>query len=253
MILIACLAIPLSAAEPDSGETGANESVAPSANTYLRLMSDYLSHAERFTFRIDEAFDEVDEDGVKRQFEASSRVAIRRPDRIHAESSGDLGNEQFWFDGERIVLLDEDFQSYRTVPVPDTIDSALDYAAERLDISAPLADLVYSNPYSILIENVQSGIYLGIHSVRGQQAHHLAFTQEFIDWQIWIAGNWDPVPLKVVITYKTEPGSPQYVAWLYDWEFSPYLPDSLFRFIPPEDAEEEPLDTDVKKTGPASR
>ena len=123
--------------------------------------------------------------------------------------------------------------SYRTSPVPATIDAALDHAAENLDLVAPLADLVYSDPFKILIANVQRGEYLGIQQVRSRSAHHLRFTQEKIDWQIWVADDWEPVPLKVVISYKAAPGHPQFIAWLSDWNFSPYLPDSLFEFSAP--------------------
>ena len=39
--------------------------------------------------------------------------------------------------------------------------------------------------------------------------HHLAFEQATIDWQLWIDAGKDPLPRKLVITYKTEDEVPQ--------------------------------------------
>jgi hypothetical protein len=68
--------------------------------------------------------------------------------------------------------------------------------------------------------------------------HHLAFSQETIDWQIWIEDGPRPVPRKLVITYKTEPGSPQYVARLSGWNFQPRFSKHFFTFEAPAGAGE---------------
>ena len=57
-----------------------------------------------------------------------------------------------------------------------------------------------------------------------------------IDWQIWIDAGTQMVPRKVVITYKKEPGQPQFTSVLSDWDFSVRLPDRLFVFEAPEGA-----------------
>ncbi len=57
---------------------------------------------------------------------------------------------------------------------------------------------------------VQRGEYLGIHEAAGVPCHHLAFEQATIDWQLWIDAGKDPLPRKLVITYKTEDEVPQY-------------------------------------------
>jgi hypothetical protein len=46
-----------------------------------------------------------------------------------------------------------------------------------------------------------------------------------------------PVPRKIVVTHKELSGSPQWIAYLRDWNFSPRLPDELFVFTPPQGAE----------------
>ena len=81
-----------------------------------------------------------------------------------------------------------------------------------------------------------TGEYLGIHLAAGVPCHHLAFSQEAIDWQIWIDAGPQPLPRKIVISYAGEPGAPQYTATIRRWNLDPAFPEDLFRFEAPEGA-----------------
>ena len=76
----------------------------------------------------------------------------------------------------------------------------------------------------------------GLHQAAGVPCHHLAFSQEDIDWQIWIDAGPQPLPRKIVITYAEEPGAPQYTATIKRWSLDPKFTDELFHFVPPEGA-----------------
>jgi hypothetical protein len=73
--------------------------------------------------------------------------------------------------------------------------------------------------------------------VRGVPCHHLSFDGDNAQLQVWIDAGDQPLPRKVVMTHKKLPGSPQWTAYLTDWNFSPQLPDNLFAFTPPQGAE----------------
>ncbi|WP_051470189.1 DUF2092 domain-containing protein [Fischerella sp. PCC 9605] len=122
---------------------------------------------------------------------------------------------------------------YATAAAPSTIDDALDYAMEKFGVSAPLADLVFSNPYAVMTENVKTGTYRGLNSVQGKSCHHLVFTQETIDWQIWIENNQQSLPCKLVINYNKQNATPQYTAILTNWNLKSNLSDRQFTFVAP--------------------
>ena len=67
----------------------------------------------------------------------------------------------------------------------------------------------------------------------GVPCEHLAFSQNNIDWQVWIENGARPVPRKFVITYKDEPDSPEFTAIFSNWDFTTQLPDFVFKFDPP--------------------
>jgi hypothetical protein len=163
-------------------------------------------------------------------------VSVRRPDRLKADVKGDIRSQQFFYDGKTITLYGRRVNYYATMEVPSNIEAALDSARERFGLLAPAADIVYRNSYDVLKENVKTGYYVGLHNVHGVECHHLIFTQDNIDWQIWIENSKTPLPRKLVISEKWVTGGPQFTALFSNWNFSPRLKDSMFIFKPPEKA-----------------
>ena len=207
------------------------------ADRILREMGEYLSTAEEFTFHAEIAYDEIVGE-QKILFGAAGHLSRRRPDRFNAEVDGDQLQRQVFFDGKTVTLFDAAKKVYASVEAPPDIDGALDRLFEVYGSSVPLADLLYADPYRTLMEHVESGFVVGKNSVDGTRCHHLAFMQEGLDWQIWIADGPRPVPLRLVITYVDEPGAPQYIAKLSKWDFQPRLSDHYFTFRPPADSDE---------------
>ncbi|GJQ60723.1 MAG: hypothetical protein SCALA701_35240 [Candidatus Scalindua sp.] len=212
-------------------------SIDPTVDKTLRQMCDYLKSAEQYTLCSQATFEKISVSGQKLEYGETVSVAVRRPDRLHANIVGDLINNRFWYNGKSITMLDTDLNMYATTDAPADIDSTLGFAAKSLGITAPLADFVVSDPYTALTEKAQSATYVGLHKIGGIKCHHLAFTQENLDWQIWIEDGKMQVPRKIVITYKLAEGAPQYTAVLSDWNFAPHLPESVFAFIAPADSE----------------
>lgn len=55
---------------------------------------------------------------------------------------------------------------------------------------------------------------------------HLAvWTAGGVDFQVWIAQGSEPLPRRIVITYKDEHGQPQFWADFSNWNLSPDLSD----------------------------
>jgi hypothetical protein len=80
--------------------------------------------------------------------------------------------------------LDLDRKVYGQIESTGTIEEMMDTMLIRYGFSTPLADLLSSDIYTILMSNAQTGQYLGLHNVGEIKYHHLAVTQENADWQI---------------------------------------------------------------------
>lgn len=212
-------------------------SVQPRAVRILRQMTEYLKSLKQFTFHTENTEESVLSSGQKLQFATAVDVSVRRPNRLRGNVKGDFVDQSLFYNGQTVTLLDRNRNFYGIIKAPPTIEAALDYALETFDLSAPLSDLIYSNAYDILTENVESSLYVGLSNVQGVESHHLAFTQDDIDWQIWIENSETPLPRKFIITEKRVGGAPQFTARLSDWNVSPQLQDSVFTFVAPKGVE----------------
>ena len=232
--------IPSSAAAETSGSkstSGAKTSgknltapiIDPKADQLLREMGSLLKTAKHFYFTAEIMFDDLLPSDQKLQFAAYEEISVEKPNRIFVEYLSDLGAKRFWYDGKTITLLAGGTNYYTSVKAAPTIDKTLDDLIKEYGFSLPLSDFLYDDPYAILMDKVEAGIYVGLGDVNGARCHHLAFVEKYIDWQIWIEDGKQKLPRKLVITYKTMPRSPQYIAVFSDWNFMKSLPASLFR------------------------
>jgi len=242
-VLLAAVAFATSAAaqvpaapEPPTADAARPRQVDARSDEIMKRMSAFLARTPRFALEAEEAVDEVSVGAPRLQLTNLRRVAVARPDRFAADATGDSLNRAVVYDGHTLSTLDKARNVYFTVQAPATIDSTLDAIEEKLGLVVPLSDFLYADPYAVLMEGVLYGEYRGIHLAAGVPCHHLAFTQEQIEWQIWIDAGDEPLPRKLLIAYVDEPGVPQYSATIKRWSLKPAFTDQLFRFDPPEGA-----------------
>ena len=172
------------------------------ADRILRAMSEYVKSTDEFSFHADIAYDTIHSTGEKVQYGGASDVSVRRPNRLHVAFEGDEYRRQVFYDGSTITLFDRLRNLYAVTKVPGKMDDALDLVFEKHGLSVPLADFVYADPHAVLTANAEYGSVIGVHGCADKRCHHLLFTQEIIDWEIWIETGPRPVPRKLVITYK---------------------------------------------------
>ena len=227
IILLALVALVAFGAATAAGQAKQSR-IEPKADEILRRMSHSLASAKTLRFRAHDMVDQVMENGQKLQFSRTLDVAARRPGAFRASVRGDSEDVEYAYTGGKLTIVNNRERCYTIQDVPQTIDEMFDFLAERYGITAPLADLLFSDPYEAMTGRVRTGQYLGLHQVGQTQCHHLAFRQEGIDWQIWIEDSERAVPCKVVITYKEMPGQPQFTALLDKWDLSADLPDTTF-------------------------
>ena len=101
----------------------------------------------------------------------------------------------------------------------------------------PLAELFSEDHPFNLKEDIKSSTYIGDSTINGVLCEELAYRTDEIDLQLWIEKKMNPLPKRFVITYMNAEGQPQYRAQFRDWNLTAQVPDSLFTFTPPKEAE----------------
>lgn len=225
-------ATPLLAEEVQITEPPVSESQAE-ARAILMEMAEYLSKTQRFNVTILSAHDTVQEDGQKIEFGEIRNIIVSRPDHLRIEVERSDGNRNLvLYDGNNITVNSLTQNIYAQTEKPGGIDAAVTYFIQELHMHLPLAVLLISSLGPELENRVQSIDYVESTNILGVPAHHLAARTETVDFQIWVASGEQPLPLRVVLTYKNADGQPQYRAQFSGWDLTPEINNAMFAFIP---------------------
>ena len=229
-------------------QTNQTDVISPRADRVLRSACEFLAHTRDFSLSAEICREHVDDAGQKIQFTRTVRMDVKRPDGLRLEINSPLSARGFWYDGKTLTILDRKHNFYSTNSMPANLDDAVD-AAHDQGIDLPLIDLAMSDPYANATAKVEQGRYYGLATVLGVSCHHLAFTQENVDWQIWIEDGPQPLIRKFVITYKNDPGAPEFTALITHWEMTDRIADSDFVFERPAGAVKIDARTDADSGG----
>ena len=188
------------------------------AKALFKAMSDYLAAQNAISLDFDSYLEIVTTQEQKLGLASSGTLTLNRPDKIRATRTGGFANVELVFDGKTATLIGKNANLYAQAEVPGTIDHLVDELRYKYYRPLPAADLLMSNAYDQLMPLVIDAKDLGSGVIRGVECDHLAFREEEVDWQIWIAQGARPYPCRYVITSTKIAGSPQYTIDVRTWK-----------------------------------
>lgn len=218
----------------------------------LMRMSRYLAGTQHFSVNVRSSYDAIQESGERIEFGERRRILLQRPDRARIEverSDGDRG--VLLFDGRRITAFKENDNIYATVESPGTVDMALVYLVRDLQVTVPLARLFLTTLPQEMEKRVESVAFVETETLFDVPVDHLAARTADVDFQVWVPREKEPLPRRIVITYRNIPGQPQFQADLSDWNVAPQVAADRFAFTPPAGAEKVPFLAPVRDPGQA--
>ena len=211
------------------------------AKRLLKAMSDYVAAQEAISFDFDAILEVITKEDQKLALASSGAVVLDRPGKIRATRAGGHANIEMLFDGETLTLFGKNANLYTQINVPGSLDTLVDELRETYNRPLPAADLLVSNPYAALMEDVTDVKDLGSGVIGGVECDHFAFRKKAVDWQIWIAQGDRPYPCRYVVTSKDLPLSPQYSIQIRDWKTGDDVASGDFSFQNATDAKKVDL------------
>ena len=224
---------------PPAAQITAPQAAAESANAkdILKRMAEFLAKTPQFSVNLSDNFDVVQESGQKIEFGESRKITISRPNGLRVELEESSGEKHtVLYDGKDITVFSPSQNVYAQTAKPGGIDEAVMYFLKDLHMRLPLAALLLSRFPAEIESRTQSLDYVEKTVIDGTSTHHLAGRTETVDYQVWIAEGAQPLPLRVVLTYKNAEGQPEFRAQFSDWNLAPKIQDPQFAFTPPEGA-----------------
>ena len=253
-------AAPATAPEPAAAPTaetvtGTAELAEPTesqleAAAILKEMAEHLASLKSFSCTSRQGYEVVQANGQKIEFGETRRISLARPDRLRVEEVSSDGRRNLaLFDGKLMTVFNADAGVYAQAPQPAPIDDALVYFVRDLRMRMPLALMLSTHVGTDLPAKVLEVDYVENTEILGRPAHHVAGRTDAIDFQFWIAEGDDPLPLRVVLTYRDEPGQPQFWSDFTDWNTKPKLTGATFQLSLPKDAQQIPFVVQVPAPG----
>jgi hypothetical protein len=223
----------------------------PDARGVMMKMADFLAKSPAWSVTVHTAYDAVQPDGYKVEWNEMRNVTLSRPDRLRVEvERSDGARNLVLFDGKQVTTFDEKAHVYAQESHPGTVDDAVVYFVHDLGMRLPLAVMLLDNLPAELQQRVQAVKYVEKTATLGAPADHIAAKTPTVDFQLWIAEGDRPLPMRVVLTYRNAPGQPQFRAQFSDWNLDIKPPDTLFTFTPPAGANRIPFAASVLKMAP---
>lgn len=216
----------------------AQQAVDPDARAMLERSTDFTAAQQSFALEAQGYIEVVLDSGQKLQFPYQQRTIVQRPNLLFAARVDDSVNQEFYYDGQTITVIETDAGFYAQIDAPPTIEEMLDFARDTLDMVAPAGDLLYENAYDILMEGVTSGFVAGTANVDGVPCDQLAFSKPGLDFQLWIEKGDRPLVRRMVITSRDIPAAPEYSVTISDWDLAPEISPERFILTPPAGAME---------------
>ena len=228
-------------------EKGAASSCCDEAQAILKRMADLLKHTQQYTVTVDSEYDVVQKSGEKIEFGEVRKLTVVRPDRIRVDTESRDGRKgTLCYNGQDIVIFDARDNVYSSARKPADLDHLFDHFKDDLEMNMPLGQVFSAALEKVKTKKISSVYYVGEATITGVRCDHLAGTTGKVDFQIYVAQGDQPLPRRIVITYRKETAKPQFRAQLSDWQLNVNVSESTFAFTPPQGAERIPFLAQVR-------
>ena len=236
MVVVCLVLLTAHGALAEENKTGVME---PQAIDAFKRMSRHLKDAKTLSFTTTGLREVADASGIKALRGRIGMVVVQRPNRFYARVLRDDGRTtQVWFDGESLSIAISGVKGaqYAAIAAPKdakTIDGILDHLIDEYDYVLQLGDLLYSDVYGTLGDELLSAVHLGRTLVGGRPCHHLSLEFDGADAQLWVQDGDDPVPCRWAFTLRDEPSEPLFVSSFDSWVSNLSVDSARFRFVAP--------------------
>ena len=234
-VLVTCLTAGASAQAPKKATKPAAPTVAPfqpglesRAIDILKTASARLAAAQSMSFTAIVSYEGPSLLGPPLIYSTKSQVTLRRPNKLKVITLGDGPPSEFYYDGKVMMAFAPTENLVAVADAPPTIDATLVAAYEGASIYFPFTDVIVSDPYKDMSEDLTTAFYIGQSEVvAGIKTDMVAFATKDVFAQIWV-GTEDKLPRRLYAIYLNDPARLRHVLELSNWELNGTVPEDTF-------------------------
>ncbi len=210
----------------------------------LRRTADYFKKAKSFTVDVDR-----EQKLGAQSMKATMGVAVERPNKLAVRTHGGGMDLDLVSDGKTLSVSIPPVKRYVQSKAPAALtDLGGDPITQSIVTSilqgTLLSELISDDPYKSLMDGVKTSAYVGEEVLDGVKTHHVKFTQDQFDWEVWVPVEGDPLPRKAVVdmtkTIANTPAAAQLKGQKFEmiqvfkgWKVGAAPDEKAFAFQPP--------------------
>jgi hypothetical protein len=222
----------------NSPESAVDSILTDSALKILSESTQFIEAAAAFSTKGNFGGDLILENGQIVEHGSSFTVVFSRPAKLYMHLNSRDGNEAtMFFDGETITVASiyDGRHIYDTAPQPGDANESLDFMVSQTGGPREL-NFFLTEQMTSSLSRLRTGVLLGKSTIGGVLCDHLAVRSDTRDGQIWVERGDEPRPWRILITHREEPAQPRFWVQFDEWDFSPEVSESTFKYTPPEGA-----------------
>jgi hypothetical protein len=225
-LLMCLMALSLGAGTADAQSS--KPALEPKAIELLKAASSRLAAAHTMSFTVVITEESPSRLAIPLAYTTKSDVVIQRPDKLRVITLGDGPASEFYYDGKIIVAYSPAEDLVAIADAPPTIDETMEVAYHVAAIYFPFDDVIVSDPYKDIAENLRLAFYVGQSKVIGGTTTDIvAYDTGGVFVEMWIGAE-DKLPRMIRAIYVDDPLRLRHQLELSNWKINPTLSVDVF-------------------------
>jgi hypothetical protein len=200
----------------------------PKAIELLKAASNRLAAAHTMSFTAVVTEESPSRLAIPLAYTTKSDVVMQRPDKLRVITLGDGPASEFYYDGKIMMAYAPAEDLVAIADAPPTIDETMEVAYHAAAIYFPFDDVIVSDPYKDLAEDLRLAFYVGQSNViGGTKTDIVAYDTGGVFVEAWIGAE-DKLPRMLRAIYVDDPLRLRHQLELSNWKIDPTLSPDVF-------------------------
>jgi hypothetical protein len=201
----------------------------PKAVEILKAACAKLAAAQSMSFTALVTYESPSRLGFPLAYGTKSDVLFQRPNKLRVLTPGDGPASDFYYDGKTMMAYAPAEDLVAIADAPPTVDGMLETAYHSAAIYYAFDDLIVSDPYKDIAQDLRVAFYVGQSNVvGGTTTDVVAYDTGGVFIEAWIGAE-DKLPRLLRAIYADDPLKLRHNLVITNWQIDPTIPADSFR------------------------
>jgi hypothetical protein len=200
----------------------------PKAMELLKASCARLAAAHAMSFTAEVTYESPSRMGFPLAYTTKSDVVMQRPDKLRVITLGDGPASEFYYDGKMMMAYAPAEDLVAVADAPPTLDETMEVAYHTAAIYFPFDDVIVSDPYKDIADDLRMAFYIGQSNVvGGTTTDMIAYDTGGVFVEIWIGAE-DKLPRMLRAIFADDPMKLRHRLELSNWHIDPNVTADFF-------------------------